>query len=155
MMQALGPDDAGFLIHHEAPARGQTPQRRTESLLLATLMVARAEAAGGCAMVQMCGACDRGRQSFNRPHATLSPLSIRGLLHRWSIDLCGPFPLTRQLNSYCMVLVEGHCRWAEMVAIPGKESARIARVFLERVVGRYGCCAAGGVRWRGGVSGGI
>ena len=51
MMQALGPDDAGFLIHHEAPARGQTPQRRTESLLLATLMVARAEAAGGC-----CGA---------------------------------------------------------------------------------------------------
>ena len=107
------------------------------------------------AVVQMCGACDRARQSFNRPHAPLSPLSIRGLLHRWSIDLCGPFPLTRQLNSYCMVLVEGHCRWAEMVAIPGKESARIARVFSERVVGRYGCCAAGGVRWRGGVSGGI
>ena len=57
------------------------------------------------AVVQMCGACDRARQSFNRPHATLSPLSIRGLLYRWSIDLCGPFPLTRQLNSYCMVLV--------------------------------------------------
>ena len=35
-------------------------------------------------MVQMCGACDRARQSFNRPHAPLSPLSIRGLLHRWS-----------------------------------------------------------------------
>ena len=57
------------------------------------------------AVVQMCGACDLARQSFNRPHATLSPLSIRGLLYRWSIDLCGPFPLTRQLNSYCMVLV--------------------------------------------------
>ena len=45
-------------------------------------------------------------------------------------SVLGPFPLTRQLNSYCMVLVEGHCRWAEMVAIPGKESAIIARVFL-------------------------
>ena len=56
-------------------------------------------------------------------------------------SVLGPFPLTRQLNSYCMVLVEGHCRWAEMVAIPGKESAIIARVFLERVVGCYGCCA--------------
>ena len=56
-------------------------------------------------------------------------------------SVLGPFPLTRQLNSYCMVLVEGHCRWAEMVAIPGKESAITARVLLERVVGRYGCCA--------------
>ena len=78
------------------------------------------------AMVQMCGACDRGRQSFNRPHATLSPLSIRGLLYRWSID--------------------------EMVAIPGKESA-IITLFWERVVGRYGCCAEvvsdGGGEFRG------
>ena len=98
------------------------------------------------AVVQMCGACDLARQSFNRPHATLSPLSIRGLLYRWSIDLCGPFSLTRQLKSYCMVLVEGHCRWAEMVAIPGKESAIIARVFLERVVGCYGCCGGGEFR---------
>ena len=68
-------------------------------------------------------------------------------------SVLGPFPLTRQLNSYCMVLVEGHCRWAEMVAIPGKESAIIARVFLERVVGRYGCCAEvvsdGGGEFRG------
>ena len=78
------------------------------------------------AVVQMCGACDRGRQSFNRPHATLSPLSIRGLLYRWSID--------------------------EMVAIPGKESA-IITLFWERVVGRYGCCAEvvsdGGGEFRG------
>ena len=119
---------------------GHFGQRRTESLLLASYWWPglRQQVA---AVVQMCEACDRARQSFNRPHATLSPLSIRGLLYRWSIDLCGPFPLTRQLNSYCMVLVEGHCRWAEMVAIPGKESAIIARVFLERVVGCYGCCA--------------
>ena len=104
------------------------------------------------AVVQMCGACDRARQSFNRPHATLSPLSIRGLLYRWSIDLCGPFPLTRQLNSYCIAWC-WCCRWAEMVAIPGKESAIIARAFLERVVGRYGCCAEvvsdGGGEFRG------
>ena len=40
-----------------------------------------------------------------------------------------------------------------MVAIPGKESAIIARAFLERVVGRYGCCAEvvsdGGGEFRG------
>ena len=152
VVPAPGDREAVVVQTHEKC--GHFGQRRTESLLLASYWWPglRQQVA---AVVQMCGACDRARQSFNRPHAPLSPLSIRGLLHRWSIDLCGPFPLTRQLNSYCMVLVEGHCRWAEMVAIPGKESARIARVFWERVVGRYGCCAAGGVRWRGGVSGGI
>ena len=107
VVPAPGDREAVVVQTHEKC--GHFGQRRTESLLLASYWWPglRQQVA---AVVQMCGACDRGRQSFNRPHATLSPLSIRGLLHRWSIDLCGPFPLTRQLNSYCMVLVEGHCR---------------------------------------------
>ena len=47
---------------------GHFGQRRTESLLLASYWRPglRQQVA---AVVQMCGACDLARQSFNRPHA--------------------------------------------------------------------------------------
>ena len=129
---------AVVLLTHEKC--GHFGQRRTESLVLASYWWpgTRQQVTS---VVQMCEVCDRARQGFNRPHATLSPLSIQGLLYRTSIDLCGLFPLTRQLGNYCMVMVEGHCRWAEIVVIPDKQSATLSRVFLDRIIGRYGCCA--------------
>ena len=134
------PGDRPMVVQETHERCGHFGQRRTESLLLAgywwTGMRQQV-----VTVVQMCEVCDRARQVFDRPQASLSPLSIRGLLYRWSIDLCGPFPLTPRLNSYCMVMVEGHCRWAELVLIPDKNSATISGVFLERVVGHYGCCA--------------
>ena len=36
----------------------------------------------------------------------LSPLPIEGLFYQWSMDLCGPFPVSGRGNRYVAVMIE-------------------------------------------------
>ena len=119
---------------------GHFGRRRTESILLANYWWSgmRKDVA---TVVGRCAVCDRMRKQFNRMSPNLSPLIIKGLFHRWGIDLCGPFPLSPHLNRYCCVMIEHYSKQVEIVAISEKEPSTIARVFLDRVICQYGCCA--------------
>ena len=88
-----------------------------------------------------CSLCHRVRSTFNSPRPELQPLPISGLMYRWGVDLCGPFPETSRGNVYCMVAVEHYSKHIELVPLPNKEAKTTAAAFAAAVLGRYGCPA--------------
>jgi hypothetical protein len=92
-------------------------------------------------VVARCAACDRTKASFNARAPVLNPLAIEGMFYRWGVDLCGPFPKSKQGNVYVMVCVEYFTKQIEAVPIPDKTAETTTRVFLDRVICQYGACA--------------
>ena len=134
------PPEREALVEQVHDLCGHFGRRRTEGILLASYWWPgmRKDVA---TVVSKCAVCDRVRKQFNRTNPNLNPLIIRGLFYRWGIALCGPFPLSPQFNRYCCVMIEHYSKQVEIVAIPDKEPATIARVFMDRVICQYGCCA--------------
>jgi hypothetical protein len=90
------------------------------------------------AELSKCSLCARVRSSFNSEQPELQPLPISGLMYRWGVDLCGPFPTTDRGNHYVMVAVEHYSKHLELVPIPNKEPATTAAALAAAVLGRYG-----------------
>jgi hypothetical protein len=77
---------------------GHWGEKRTASLL-ATGYWWRGMMDDVRAVVGNCEACDKVRASFNNRLPELQPLPIMGLMFRWGVDLCGPFPQTKRGNA--------------------------------------------------------
>ena len=92
-------------------------------------------------VVQACVACDQTKVAFSSVQPTLQPLPIKGLMYRWSIDLCGPFPKSKRGNTYIMIAVEHHSKWVETFPMKNKSAAETAYHFLNGVIARFGSCA--------------
>jgi hypothetical protein len=90
------------------------------------------------ATLSKCGLCSRVRSNFGGEQPELHPLPISGLMYRWGVDLCGPFPTTARGNHYVLVAVEHYSKHLELVPIPNKEPVTTAAVFAAAVLGRYG-----------------
>ena len=97
MRTCPAPGERQAIINYTHAACGHFGCRRTESLLLTSYWWARMRQDVE-QVLSRCEVCDRARQTFNKPTAILSPLVIRGLYYRWSVDLAGPFPLTKRLS---------------------------------------------------------
>jgi len=94
------------------------------------------------AYVRECQVCDLANTALNASAKVLSPLPIKGMFYRWGVDLAGPFnPPSTQDNKYVMLMVEHFSKVVVAVAIPDKLATTTARVFLEHVLCKFGCCA--------------
>ena len=58
--------------------------------------------------------------------------------YRWGVDFAGPLDASPKGNKYVMVCIEHFSKWVELVPVPSKSSAGVARAFLEGVLSRYG-----------------
>ena len=84
----------------------------------------------------------QSKDYLNNNNNNKRPLTPKkGLFYRWGIDLFGPLPRTANDNTYVVVMVEHYSKQIKVVAVPNKEPATIKRVFLDRVISQYGCCA--------------
>ena len=84
-----------------------------------------------------CIECSRIKASFSASPAQLQPLAIEGRFYRWSVDLCGPFPIS---NRYVMVMIDGFSKQLEVEAIPDNAAATTVYTFTRQVLCRYGAC---------------
>ena len=57
---------------------------------------------------------------------------------RWGIDFAGPLPTSKRGNKYILVCIEHMKKWVELIALPPKSSAHVARAFLENILNRFG-----------------
>jgi transposase InsO family protein len=57
----------------------------------------------------------------------------------WCVDLCGPFPLSRNGNLYAVIFMDRFSRFPEAFGIPDKKAETVAKVLVEQIVCRYGC----------------
>jgi hypothetical protein len=88
--------------------------------------------------IRSCDACQRTNPSNRPPPATLHPLPIVDLFHRWGIDLIGPLQESESGMKYIAVGTEYLTRWAEAQPIPDKSADSVHR-FMMSIVCRFGC----------------
>ena len=89
------------------------------------------------ALVRSCDACQRANPLNRPPAATLHPISVKHIFHRWGIDLVGPLQLTARGNKYIVVATEYLTKWVEAKAIPDKTAEEV-HDFIMDLVFRYG-----------------
>lgn len=89
--------------------------------------------------VRGCAACQKANPSNKPPPSSLNPIPVKGLFHRWGVDLVGPLKETKNGNKYVIVATEYLSRWPEAFAIPDK-SAESVHKFLLDLVYRFGSC---------------
>jgi hypothetical protein len=84
--------------------------------------------------VRGCEACQKANPA-NKPAATtLHPVPVKGLFHRWGIDMVGPLTETKEGNKYLLVATEYLTKW------PEDKSADTIHRFLMKLVCRFGGC---------------
>ena len=89
-------------------------------------------------VVKACVPCARTKAGFRVSGTELQPLSLQGIMFRWGIDFAGPLTTTSRGNRYVLVCIEHCTKWVELIALPSKSSANVARAFLENIISRYG-----------------
>ena len=89
--------------------------------------------------VRSCPECQRANAVNKPPPATLHPVPVHDIFHRWGVDLIGPLKETKNGNRYIIVATEYLSRWAEVDALRDK-SAESVHAFLLRLVYRFGAC---------------
>ena len=89
-------------------------------------------------VVKACMPCARTKAGFRVSGKELQPLHLQGLMFRWGIDFAGPMPESERGNKYVLVCIEHMTKWVELIALPDKSSANVARAFLENILSRYG-----------------
>ena len=90
---------------------------------------------------RQCQPCSRVKAAFTSRQPVLHPLPIMGLFYRWSVDLAGDLPLSRNNKRYVVVMIEHFSKWVEVVAIPQKTAYWTREAFLQCVLSRFGACA--------------
>ena len=89
--------------------------------------------------VSVCDRCQRSNPNNRPAPATLHPVKVSHILHRWGIDLVGPLNETENANKYICVATEYLTKWPEVKAIPDK-SADSVHDFVMDLVHRFGSC---------------
>jgi len=92
--------------------------------------------------VRSCLDCEMKKFPTNK--GSIVPLSLtHGPVYEpcqdWCVDLCGPFPLSRNGNRYACVFMDRFSRFPEAFGIKDKKAATVAKVLVKEIVCRYGC----------------
>ena len=88
--------------------------------------------------VRECMVCARNKPGGHGKNAPMVQFPAGAKHEMVGMDLVGSLPLTDAKNKYLLVIVDYWTRWAEAVPIPNKESATVARAFMDNWVFRFG-----------------
>jgi transposase InsO family protein len=87
---------------------------------------------------RQCEACSRFHHGALPRQGELQPTKVGEPLERMAIDLCGPFPASRQGHVYILTAIDLFSKWAEAVPLRNKEATTVARALLNNVFLRMG-----------------
>ena len=59
-------------------------------------------------------------------------------MERVAVDICGPLLLTKQGNTYILVISDLFTKWTEAIAIPNQERTTICQAFVDSCITKYG-----------------
>ena len=89
--------------------------------------------------VRVCGPCQKTNSNNRPPPATLHPIKVNDIFHRWGVDFVGPLNETKSGMKYIAVATEYLTRWPEVQAISNKSAISVHN-FLLTLVYRFGAC---------------
>jgi len=91
--------------------------------------------------VAQCLQCEQGQEQGGGGEAEPAKLALVGVGQRWSLDFAGELPISKRGKKYILVIIDHASKWVEAAATEDKSSATVARVFLNKVIARFGGCA--------------
>jgi hypothetical protein len=88
--------------------------------------------------VRSCAACQLRKSPRHGLHEELHPLPVTAVFDRLGLDILGPLNETKAGNKYIVVFGDYLTKWMEAFAVPDVTTERIAALFIEHIVSRYG-----------------
>lgn len=89
--------------------------------------------------VKTCKLCQSRKTPTTGPQGLLQPLPCTDPpFTRCGMDFLGPFPCSRQKNTFILVCTDYSTKWAETKAIPAASAVEAAAFFIDQVVFRHG-----------------
>ena len=86
-----------------------------------------------------CPTCQKANPNNKPQVASLHPLPVKTLFHRWGVDLIGPLKETESGHKYIIVATEYLTRWVEVAPLHDKTASSVHQ-FLMNLVYRFGAC---------------
>jgi transposase InsO family protein len=89
--------------------------------------------------IRECASCAK-MKGGRTPQAPLGELpETTGPMEITSIDICGPYPITRKRNKYLLTFTDHFTRYPEAIPIPNQEAGTVAKALVTQVFARHGC----------------
>lgn len=92
--------------------------------------------------VKSCSECQMKKMPRFTGTTVPTSLTHMNLSHEpgsdWAVDLMGPLPTTENGMKYICIFMDRFTRWPEAFPIPDKKSSTVAKLFLEKIVCRFG-----------------
>ena len=84
-------------------------------------------------------ACQQAKRTRSVPSKDFD-LEVGNVMDQVSVDVCGPFAVSRDGNTALLVAVDHFSRWVEAYALPDQIAETCARVLYDNLFTRFGCC---------------
>jgi hypothetical protein len=89
--------------------------------------------------IRECTSCAK-MKGGRTPLAPLGELpETIGPMEMTSIDICGPYPITRKKNRYLLTFIDHFTRYPEAIPITNQEASTVAKALVTQVFARHGC----------------
>jgi transposase InsO family protein len=89
--------------------------------------------------LQKCTSCAT-MKGVRTPTAPLGELpETVELMQMTSIDICGPYPVTKMQKRYLLTFIDHFSRYPEAISIPSQDTETVARALVTQVFTRHGC----------------
>ena len=88
--------------------------------------------------ISQCSFCEAQKRPAKRPRAPLTEYCVGFPMDRLSVDILGPFPLTKTGSRYILVAQDNFTKFVEAYAIPDQTAETVANKLVMEFFSRYG-----------------
>jgi transposase InsO family protein len=89
------------------------------------------------AFVRSCPKCQIRKPNSAKKHGLLKTFPSLYPFHTVCMDILGPFPVTKRMNKYVLVIIDRFTRWIELVAISDMSTLTVADAFYDNIICRH------------------
>ena len=87
---------------------------------------------------QTCATCASRKTPAPRNCAPLQTVTVGSPMQIIAVDIMGPLPESKQMNSYVLVMADYFTKWIEVFAIHDQEASTVAQKLVDGVFCRFG-----------------
>ena len=89
--------------------------------------------------VKSCPVCNRNKKPTQKARAKLEQCHAGVPMERVHMDILGPLPVTRQGNTYLLMIIDQFTKWLECFPLSTQTADVVAKNLVDNFFSRFGC----------------